>query len=132
MRLRRSCRGTHHEPTTIFWTNPITSTNPLLNTSADWQYTDPVSGITTTNKVVIDNNGSDPIMGFGRVTGAMVIFRRSSVYILKGTTTANYQITKISGDIGCLDPRSILETDEGVYFMSLQGMMLTNGPRYRP
>lgn len=121
--------GTYHEPTTIFWTNPVTSTNPLTNTAADWQYTDPVSGVTTTNKVVIDNNGSDPVMGFGRVTGAMVIFRRSSVYVLKGTTTANYQITKISGDIGCLDPRSIIETDEGVYFMSLQGLMLTNGSR---
>jgi hypothetical protein len=121
--------GTHHEPTTIFWTNPVTSTNPLLNTAADFQYTDPVSGITSTNKVVIDNNGSDPVMGFGRITGAMIIFRRSSVYVLKGTTTANYQITKVSGDIGCLDPRSIVESDEGVYFMSLQGLMLTNGSR---
>jgi hypothetical protein len=121
--------GTYHEPTTVFWTNPVTSTNPLTNTTADWRYTDPVSGTTTTNKVVIDNNGADPVMGFGRVAGAMVIFRRSSVYVLKGTTTANYQIIKISGNVGCLDPRSIVEADEGVYFMSLQGLMLTNGNR---
>lgn len=121
--------GTYHEPTTIFWTNPVTSTNPLTNTTADWRYTDPVSGVTSTNKVVIDNNGADPVMGFGRVTGAMIIFRRSSVYVLKGTTTANYQITKVSGNVGCLDPRSIVESDEGVYFMSLEGLMLTNGSK---
>lgn len=106
----------------LFFTNPGAS-NSLGTQQADWQ--DPVAG--TTNFIHIDGNYMDPGVGLGLTRNAMVIFRYSSVYRLSGTTTASYTISPVSREVGCVDARSILESDHGIYFVSKRGLMLTDG-----
>ena len=115
--------GTVHNPTALFFTNPIAPGGG--SAKADW--VDPVGG--TTNMIVMDGDASDYGVGLALVRNGMIVFRRQSVYLLRGSTTANYALIPISPDIGCVDARSIVETDQGVYFMSTQGLMLTNGTR---
>lgn len=112
---------TAHEPNTLFYTNPGRS--GVGTASADWK--DPITG--NTNKIVMDNNNADYGIGLAIVPNAMVVFRRASVWVLRGTTSASYQLQSISREVGCLDARSIVETDHGVYFMSARGLMLTDG-----
>lgn len=117
---------TAHEPCTLFFTNPIpaTDTNGTGGSAtADWK--DPVSG--SVNKILMDNNTDDYGVGLATIRNAMLIFRHSSVWILRGSTTANYTIQPISTEVGCLDARSITEVDGGVYFLSHRGLMFTNG-----
>ena len=82
-----------------------------------------------TNKVQMDGDTQDYGVGLATVRNGLIIFlRRSSVYLLKGTTSANYTLIPISQGVGCLDARSIVETDHGVYFIEFaRGLMLTNG-----
>ena len=106
-----------HEPTTLYWTIPVATAGagvPLGSASADWK--DPVTGLT--NKVQMDADTQDYGVGLATVRNGLIIFRRSSVYLLKGSTSANYTLIPISQEVGCFDPRSIVETDHGVYFMS--------------
>jgi hypothetical protein len=113
--------GTTHSAISLFFTNPIAAGGG--SSSSDWK--DPVYG--TTNLITMDGDTSDYGVGLGTVRNGLVILRRASVYLLKGTTTANYTLIPISRDVGCMDARSIVEADEGVYFVSQEGLMLTNG-----
>lgn len=117
---------TVHEPTTLYYTNPGTS--GVGTASADWK--DPVSGLV--NKIRMDNNNADYGVGLGLVTNAMVIFRRNSVWILRGNTSQSFALQPISKELGCIDARSIVETDHGIYFMSHRGLMLTDGTTIIP
>lgn len=115
-----------HEPVTIFYTNPGTS--GVGTAAADWK--DPVSGLV--NKIRMDNNNADYGVGLGLVSNAMVIFRRNSVWVLRGNTSASFQLQPLSKELGCIDARSIVETDHGIYFMSHRGLMLTDGTVITP
>lgn len=110
-----------HSPTTLFFSNPIASGGG--SAAADWQ--DPVSGLT--NQIVMDRNLADYGVGLGTVRAGLVILRSNSLYLLRGTTTANFALIPISQEVGCVDARSIVEADAGVYFLSERGLMLTNG-----
>lgn len=113
--------GTTHDGTALFFTNPVVAGGGAA--AADWK--DPVAG--TTNVIHMDGDAADYGVGLATVRNALVILRRSSVYVLKGTTTANYMLLPISKEVGCMDARSIVETDHGAYFISREGLMLTNG-----
>lgn len=112
---------TVHEPVTLYYTIPGTS--GVGTASADWK--DPVSGLV--NKIKLDNNTADYGVGLGLVPNAMIIFRRSSVWVLRGNTSTSFQLQLVSKEVGCVDARSIVETDHGIYFMSAKGLMLTDG-----
>lgn len=116
---------TVHEPTTLYYTNPGVS--GVGSATADWK--DPVSGLV--NKIRMDNNHQDFAVGLAVVPNALVIFRHSSVWILRGTTSATFQLQPISKDVGCLDARSIVELNGAVYFMSHRGLMVTDGVSLR-
>lgn len=113
--------GTHHSSTTLFFSNEVVAGGG--SASADWQ--DPISGLT--NQIKMDNNSQDPGVALATVKGGLLILRRSSVWFLKGTSEQNYSIAPISLETGCVDARSVVESDSGVYFMSSKGLMLTDG-----
>lgn len=119
--------GATFSPTTIFFSNPITGGVGAGHggVAADWE--DPVA--LTTNQIVMDRNFDDPVVGFGVLRNGLVVFRRSSVWLLKGTTTANYTIVPVSREVGCLDIRSVIECDAGIYFMTHRGLFLTDGTK---
>lgn len=112
---------TVHEPTTLYFTNPGVSGVGFA--SADWK--DPVDG--TSNKLRMDNNNDDFGVGLAVARNNIVVFRRSSVWSLRGSDPSNYSLTPITREVGCMDARSIVETDQGAYFMSHRGLMFTNG-----
>lgn len=121
--------GTTHRCNALYFTRPLGDTSspalgsPLGSLATDWK--DPVSG--AVNYINMDNDASDYAVGLAIVRNGMLVFRRGSVWLLRGSTTANYQLTPIARDVGCIDARSIVETRSGVYFLSTQGLMLTNG-----
>lgn len=121
--------GTLYNPVALAFTNPAGTPGPAAApwnggiSSSDWQ--DPVSA--ASNVITMDGESTDFGVGLGKVRNGLVIFRRSSVWLLKGSTTANYALVPISKEVGCVDPRSIVQSDRGVYFMSERGLMLTNG-----
>lgn len=110
-----------HQANAVYFTNAGAS-GVGTTASADWK--DPITGLT--NQIIIDRNQGDPIVGFGRVRNALVVFRHNSIYRITGTTPNN-TVTLISQEIGCVDQRSIVETDDGVYFLSPRGLMRTDG-----
>jgi hypothetical protein len=115
--------GTTFNPLTLFFTNPIGPGGGNTASFGDWK--DPVAN--TTNKIVMDGDTTDPGVGLATVRNGLLILRYASVWLLKGSTTANYALVPVSRDTGCIDPRSIVEADQGVYFLGRQGLMLTNG-----
>lgn len=117
--------GTNHFGNILFFTNPITAGGGV--NIADWQ--DPISGLE--NAITMDNNTDDFGVALALVRNGMVIFRRSSVWILRGTTTSNFQLQAVSREVGCIDQRSVVETETGIYFLSNQGLMFTDGTSVR-
>lgn len=114
-----------HNANALFYTIPGAA--GVGTATADWR--DPTFG--TTNLTVIDRDTSDPAVGLARGRNILIIFRRNSIAVLRGTTTANYTTQRISSEVGCIDQRTIVETDAGVYFMSHRGLMLTDGTSVR-
>lgn len=106
--------------TVLFFTNPIQA---LTNTSTDW--IDPVSGLY--NQIDIDGEHSNPIVALASVPAGMIILRQNSVFILRGTDPTSYVLRPVSKQAGCIDARSVVEMDGRVYFMSEQGLMVTDG-----
>jgi hypothetical protein len=49
--------------------------------------------------------------------------------VLKGSTPSNFNVVELTDDTGCLDPRSVVETDSGVYFMAQKGLFVTDGSK---
>ena len=113
--------GTTHSCTALFFTVPIASGGGTA--SADWK--DPVSGLT--NQIVMDRNTNDFGVALAVVRNGLLVFRRSSVFIVRGSTTASYTASLVSGETGCIDARSVVSTDQGVYFLGQKGLMLTDG-----
>lgn len=119
--------GTTFNALALFFTNPIGPGGGNAASFGDWK--DPV--FLTTNKIVMDGDTTDPGVGLAVVRNGLLIFRKQSVWLLRGTTSASYSLTPVSRQVGCVDPRSIVETDKGVYFMSTQGLMITDGVSVR-
>lgn len=114
--------GTTYDPTKIFFTIPGT-TNALGSATADWR--DPISG--ATNFIKLDGNYADPLTGLATYRNTMLFFRYGSIYALRGTDTSNYIAQPVTREMGVFDPRSIVESDSGVFFLSRRGLMLTDG-----
>jgi hypothetical protein len=115
--------GTTHSATTLFWAGPTGGAGPLGTTASDWK--DPISGFI--NFLTMDNNEDDFGVALARVRNGLIVLRRESIWLLSGTTTSTFVLRPAAQQIGCLDARSVVETDVGVYFMSRWGLMLTNG-----
>lgn len=90
----------------------------LTNTAADWQ----TGGIT--NQIQLE--GADYGVALAFLNGRLIILRRQSIYMMTGTSPSNFQIRKIAS-VGCMDPGSVLEWDDGIFFLSDNGMMFFDG-----
>lgn len=119
--------GTDYNLSQIFYTNPG-GTTALTNVAADW--IDPVTGELNVIEVGAANDG-DFTLGFGRAAGHMLIFKRHSIWILYGTSPANFTLRQLTAGNGCVDSRSIAVCTEGTYFASQCGFELYDGSRFR-
>ena len=75
-----------------------------------------------------------------QVNGTPIVFKERAIYLLEGTGPANngvaaepYLVKQVSSDVGCIEPRSVLATHDGIYFKSAKGIYLLGQnlvPRY--
>lgn len=80
----------------------------------------------TTNVVRFDSSDGYPITGIGTVGPYILIFKENKTWAIHNLNTGENR--KISDDTGCIAQRSILETDNGTYFLtSDSGVYITNG-----
>lgn len=109
------------EPNSLYWSR---DGGPTLNTTADW--TDPVSGLV--NKIVVDSdNANDFGVALAKIGPDLLILKRRSIHVLYGYSPSTFQLSTVSSDVGCIDHRSVVEYEDGVYFLSEQGYMWYNG-----
>jgi hypothetical protein len=80
----------------------------------------------TNNTVQLEGTPNDYAVALATLNGRLVILRRQSTYMLTGTSPTNFQIRKIAG-VGCLDPGSVLEWDDGIFFLSDNGLVFFDG-----
>lgn len=113
--------GSAAEPNTLFYSDVGGPTG--VATAADWQ--DDVTGLT--NKIVIGEENDDFGVGLAQIGPNLVIFKRSSMYVLSGYSSSTFNLTKVSSSTGCVDVRTIVEVDDGVYFLSQDGFMFFDG-----
>lgn len=71
-----------------------------------------------------------PISALGYMDGKVIIFREQSVYFVQGDGPNELGIGQfsepeiISSDVGCSEPRSVINTPDGVMFKSRKGIYL--------
>lgn len=107
--------------TRLYWSNDLTDgLTPLADAVSTWQ----TGGVT--NKIVLEGTGNDYGVGMAILNGRLVILRRQSLYMMTGSDPSTFSVRKIAS-VGCVDPGSILEWDDGIYFLSDTGLMFFDG-----
>lgn len=118
--------GTDYDTSQVFY-SIAGGTTAFTDVATDWQ--DPVTGDLNRISVGAGNDG-DFVVGFGRAAGHLVIFKRNSIWIMYGTAPSNFTLRQLRTQSGCVDLRSIVTADEGVYFASQLGYELFDGNRF--
>lgn len=75
---------------------------------------------------VPDPFDGDPIMGLAILYGNLIVFKRFSLYILQGSPPNNLILSKLNSSVGCVDPASVGQIDNLVYFVSDKGLYAAN------
>lgn len=102
---------------------------PTSDTTAMWQ--NDTSGLT--NKIVVDSDDQNDFgVGLAQLGQDLVIFKRRSIHVLYGYSDNTFTLRPLTKNLGCIDRRSIVEAEEGIYFMSLNGYMLFDGSTVHP
>lgn len=79
-----------------------------------------------TNVVRFDSSDGNPITGIGTVGPYILIFKESKTWAIHNLNTGENR--KISDNTGCVAQRSIVESEEGTYFLTTDsGVYITNG-----
>jgi hypothetical protein len=109
---------------TLWYSDVLSGTTALPDTVAAWQ--DDVSGLT--NQIIVDSDdSSDFLVGAAKVGGNTVLFKRRSMHMLLGYSPSTWTIKTFTTEQGCIDARSIVEYQDGCFFMSDQGLMWFDG-----
>jgi hypothetical protein len=104
--------------------NPSKLYGSGLGNPGDWASP---SGVTTD----FDPDDGEPITGLGTIGPYLLVFKPSKTYVVFNTDTAGYR--RISDGVGCVANKSIVETDQGTFFLSTdQGIMTTDGSSVSP
>lgn len=107
--------------TVLYWSSDLSDgATPLVDAISAWQ----TGGVT--NKIVLEGTSNDYGVGMAILNGRLVILRRQSLYMMTGSDPSTFSVRKIAS-VGCVDPGSILEWDDGIYFLSDTGLMFFDG-----
>lgn len=71
-------------------------------------------------------NDGEPITGLQILYGNLIILKRRSIYIMQGTSIANFQLSKLNSSVGCISPFGSLQINNLVYFISDKGLYAMN------
>lgn len=102
---------------------------PTADTTAMWK--DDASGLV--NKIIVGAaDPNDYLTALAHQGDNLVIFKRRSTYLLTGYSSATFNVRRISSEYGCIDPASVVEHGDKVYFMSRYGPCVYDGSSVRP
>jgi hypothetical protein len=112
--------------TRLFWSIDLgNGSTALPDSTTSFQS----SGVT--NQIILEGTSNDYGVGMAVLNGRLIILRRQSLYMMTGTSPENFVVRRIAG-VGCVDPGSILEWDNGVYFISDTGLVFFDGSGIEP
>jgi hypothetical protein len=96
-----------------------------------WSHVSPISGLSTTNKIVVGSEGpEDYLVGGAVVNQNLLIFKRHSIWYLTGYSPETWTLRQLTGEYGCIDPWSICEASGGVFFASQNGLEFFDGSEF--
>lgn len=107
---------------TLWFSDPVAAA-ALPDTVAAWS--DDASGLVNQLQMLGDDN--DFGVALAKVGQNLAIFRRRSIWLLYGYSPSTFLLRPFTTDVGCIDPRSVVEDNDGVYFMSSDGYMFFDG-----
>lgn len=79
------------------------------------------------NFALLDESLDDPITALAATDDFMLVFRRSSIFILTGYDEATFSLNQISSVNGVLDPRAVYATEGAVYWANARGVYRYQG-----
>lgn len=102
------------KPNRIRWSHP--------NSPENWAFDD-----------YIDiNDGGNQITGLSVVAGHLVVFKENGVFAIFGYDSDSFQVVEVSRTVGCSNPHSFANSENGVYFFSFpEGLMFYDGTTVR-
>lgn len=103
----------------LYYSMDVT-TVALTNAIGGWQTAGSI------NQIVMDGGENDYIVGGAILNGRLVILRRESIWVMSGTSPENFQLRRVA-NVGCIDQQSILEWNDGIFFMSDTGLQFFDG-----
>lgn len=70
-----------------------------------------------------------PVIALGEVNNAVIAFKRDRIYAIVGTGPDNtgngvYLAEHITSDVGCINPDTVVQTPDGLMFLSAKGIYL--------
>lgn len=68
----------------------------------------------------------DILIGAAILYGNLLVFKRFSIYVLQGSPPNNLILSKLNASVGCVDPATIVQADNLVYFVSDKGLYAAN------
>ena len=81
------------------------------------------------NGIQVGENDGDQITGIRRAGSGLIIWKNHSIWLLLGNAVNNFQLVRISENIGCIAPHSISEVSGRFYFLAHDGIYSTDGRR---
>lgn len=118
------------------YTNLLNNPNQLINYAnndliiySDISTGDGPENVSELNNQKIGETFDGEITGLRRCNDSLVIFKNRGVFTIDGAlVSGEYQLRKINTNFaGCTSHKSILQSDEGVYFQAHNGLYFTNG-----
>lgn len=105
--------GTTTEPSTLYWSEVQVGVGTLPRR---WMIE---------NQQLFDPNDGDEITGIGKAGSNVLVFKRHKVFVVYDLNTGASR--RLTTNIGCIAPKSIVETPVGTMFLSDNGVYVTNG-----
>lgn len=90
----------------------------------------PGEGIKFADSVAFEGVSPEPITGVASLDGSLVVFAERGIYIVNGDGPTDDGVgsfsspRKLPGRVGCIDWRSIVTTEAGIFFRSADGLYL--------
>lgn len=101
-----------------------TAGGAIIGTTPMW-YED--GTVAVVNRLNLPGDEADYGVGFAPVGRNLAIFKRRAIVSLNGFSRDDWSIRTAVSGVGCIDPRTIVPANEGVYFLSHQGFMFFDG-----
>lgn len=106
----------------LFWAGDATNPNRLYFSTLADPTTYPQANFID----VPDPFSGDQLTGVAILYGNLLVFKRYSFYILQGAPPGNLILSKLNSSVGCVEPSSVVQVDNLVYFVSDKGLYAAN------